>query len=378
MVGVVHPRALKRAAIFATLSALVPMMGLGVALAQDVAVPAVVPPAMQTRVQPEAPARLEELVRMLDSPELSLREIATQSLRDNQMVTLEVLETLLRDGAALSAEQRVRIETLARDKFVRRPRGALGVQFGMLDGSGEGVAVGATIPGFQSAEVLRPGDIIVMMGTTPVRYNDDARAAIISHEPGEVVDVQIKRRGEAMTVSLRLGSFSTLPNATRLDAPTVERAWRIRRERQDGAARAAAAPVDTGLSVERFGKLALLAQVESERRADEMAEPADPLMPAATPSPGVVAGGEHRRPTPASSFLLNTSGQLSELARIEQEIEQVGRRMRSNDAQARIAPPQDRPTLLMRVESDRVVLRELMRQRDRLLNNLGGAGVRVK
>jgi hypothetical protein len=92
----------------------------------------------------------------------------------------------------------------------------------------------------------------------------------------------------------------------------------------------------------------------------------------------VVAGGEHRRPTPASSFLLNTSGQLSELARIEQEIEQVGRRMRSNDAQARIAPPQDRPTLLMRVESDRVVLRELMRQRDRLLNNLGGAGVRVK
>jgi len=217
MVGVVHPRALKRAATFATLSALVPMMGLGVALAQDVVVPA----AVQTRVQPEAPARLEELVRMLDSPELSLREIATQSLRDNQMVTLEVLETLLRDGAALSAEQRVRIETLARDKFVRRPRGALGVQFGMLDGSGEGVAVGATIPGFQSAEVLRPGDIIVMMGTTPVRYNDDARAAIISHEPGEVVDVQIKRRGEAMTVSLRLGSFSTLPNATRLDAPTV-------------------------------------------------------------------------------------------------------------------------------------------------------------
>ncbi len=374
MEGVVHPRALKRAATFATLSALVPMMGLGVALAQDVAVPA----AAQTRVQPEAPARLEELVRMLDSPELSLREIATQSLRDNQLVTLEVLETLLRDGAALSAEQRVRLETLARDKFVRRPRGALGVQFGMLDGSGEGVAVGATIPGFQSAEVLRPGDIIVMMGTTRVRYNDDARAAIISHEPGEVVDVQIKRRGEAMTVSLRLGSFSTLPNAARLDTPTMERAWRIRRERQDVAGRAAAEPVDTGLSVERFGKLALLAQVESERRADEMAKPADPLMPAATPSPGVVAGGEHRRPMPASSFLLNTSGQLSELARIEQEIEQVGRRMRSNDAQARIAPPQDRPTLLMRVESDRVVLRELMRQRDRLLNNLGGAGVRVK
>jgi hypothetical protein len=69
---------------------------------------------------------------------------------------------------------------------------------------------------------------------------------------------------------------------------------------------------------------------------------------------------------------------MSELARIEQEIQQVGRRMRSNEAAARIAPPQDRPTLLMRVESDRVVLRELMRQRDRVLNNLGGAGVRVK
>ena len=52
--------------------------------------------------------------------------------------------------------------------------------------------------------------------------------------------------------------------------------------------------------------------------------------------------------------------------------------MRSNEAQARIAPPQDRPTLLMRVESDKVVLRELMRQQQRLLNNLGGAGVRVK
>jgi len=362
---------------------LAPLTAPDAALAQGFAILAPVaiqPAALPQPVQVGAPARLDELVQMLESPDLSLREIATQSLRDNSLVTLEVVEKLLQeaDGKALSLEQRVRLETIGREKFVRRPRGALGVQFGMLDDGGEGVVVAMTIRGFHSADVLQPGDTIVMMDTTPIKFNDDARAAIISHEPGEVVNVQIKRLGEAMKLSIRLGSFAALTNAARLDTPTMERAWEIRRARQDLARPTKL--IDTGLSTKRFGKLASLAIVELDRRAEKALEVADPLMPAATPSPGVVAGGQHRRPTLANNFVLNTNVQVADLARIEQEIQRVAQRLQRNNASLLAAKPQDQGAIRQRIESDKALQRQLMKQRDQLLINMGAGpgGPRVK
>ncbi len=364
------PTALPRA-----LALLVTLAGVGTAIAQPGGVP--IPDVRANGANgpdaPEAgPARLTELVTMLESPDITLREIATQSLRDNPAVTLEVIEHLLRedDGRALSPEQRLRLETVGQDKFVARPRGAMGVQFGQFDEGGEGVVVAMTIRGFQSAELLQPGDTILMMDKTPVNMIDDARAAIISHEPGEVVEVQIKRRGEPMTVFLRLGSFAALQNAARLDEATMSRAWELRRARHDPAASSPPAPVTTGLSEARFRRLASLAQIEQDRRNEALEQQPDPLMPGPAPAPGVVPGGGNRRPTAANAFTLSTTPQSVDLARLEQEIRNVQARLERNRRALANADALRRPRLEQQVQFDQNQLRDLYGRRNRLRMNV--------
>ncbi len=367
------PTALRRA-----LALLVTLAGVGTAMAQPGADP--IPDIRANGANgvngadagEAGPARLTELVTMLESPDISLREIATQPLRDNPAVTLEVIERLLRDeaGRALSPEQRLRLETVGQEKFVSRPRGAMGVQFGQFDEGGEGVVVAMTIRGFQSAELLQPGDTILMMDKTPVNMIDDARAAIISHEPGEVVEVQIKRRGEPMTVSLRLGSFAALSNAARLDETTMARAWEMRRARLDPAGSSPPASIETGLSHARFNRLASLAQIEQDRRNEELQQRADPLMPGPVPAPGVVAGGGNRRPAPANAFALSTTAQAVDLARLEQEIRSVQSRLERNRRALANADALRRQRLEQQVQFDQNQLRDLLGRRNRLRMNV--------
>ena len=56
-----------------------------------------------------------------------------------------------------------------------------------------------------AAAGLEPGDILISVGGVATNSRDDLRAAMEGREPGEVVEVVIRRGSEQRTVSITLG-----------------------------------------------------------------------------------------------------------------------------------------------------------------------------
>ena len=177
---------------------------------------------------------------------------------------------------------------------MRESRGARGVQFAGGAFLEDGATVGGTVPEFDSARVLRAGDVIRVIDGQAVYGMEDVREIIVSHDPGEVVTIGLVRAGRALQVRLKLGKYEDLRDGSGPSRETVEGAWRRRSERLSAVARLAP-PLDAGVT--RFINERSVAEAREGFRAMDAARQAE-LAAAGLDSGArplsIVAGGEPR------------------------------------------------------------------------------------
>lgn len=174
--------------------------------------------------------RLSALIRALDAGDFAEREQAEREIVDWRELAPAELDRALSAREALSPEGRVRLERAGWLRFVRSPRAAMGISF---DEVNEQVVIASALEGFESAAVFKPGDVLRTVSGRGVRSLDDARAVIVSFEPGERVRVRFTRQGEERSAWVTLGRFDRLEARAPLDSMVMARAWAMRLERID-------------------------------------------------------------------------------------------------------------------------------------------------
>lgn len=195
--------------------------------------------------EPEAPPPelIESLVAGLDDESYTQRERSFVALAELRSLNLKSIEAIL-DRRDLTSEQRARLVVLARERFVTSPRAAMGVQFYTNVSGGAGVeaassyvAIENLVPGFRSAEVLRPGDVILEVAGFRISgplSRDMVRAHIISRDPGDTLPMVIRRGAERMEVSVTLGSYLDLAQGSPIYPHDMARSWWARMGRRAG------------------------------------------------------------------------------------------------------------------------------------------------
>lgn len=207
----------------------------------------------------------------LDAAELATRERATRELSRREDVTLAQVEHVL-EGETISLEQRRRLESIGFEKFVRRPRPALGITFADQFAQ-RSVSIRGPVDGFDSARVLQPDDTFYAMGGVMIRAASDARQVIMSYVPGEWASIHLFRAGEPVLVHVRLGSYRDLPqpdfganprlNRADGEGPTMLRqAWAVRLARRTAERAVAPSQLELGVAPEQ---IALLDQGDRRR-----------------------------------------------------------------------------------------------------------------
>jgi hypothetical protein len=204
------------------------------------------------------------------------------------------------------------------------------------------------------------------MSGMPVSDMNDARSVILSHDPGDRMEMLIRRDGRVLRVSVQLGRYSDLNSAMQRSAGIDQRAWRVRVQRVTGgvlqhrAQRIAMTPLDERAmaAAERASTPPQDAQSSSSsinvrtggnwvegHEAQIMPMPSE-LMRQLEESRGyraeweLVVGGQPRGVTqlaaaqerellsrsPANRARLEQArnDQLDELAKVDQELERVG------------------------------------------------------
>jgi hypothetical protein len=138
-------------------------------------------------------AKVLRLVADLDSNEFAQRQTASARLSDPTVTSEEVFAILVRGN--LSDEQRERLLTVAREKVLALPRGALGIRM-QVSGNPEkpGVEVQMLLPDMPAASVLKIGDRIESIDGKPVKTSNDLVDIIQSKVPGDSVKLSVARQ----------------------------------------------------------------------------------------------------------------------------------------------------------------------------------------
>ncbi|MBL8990373.1 MAG: PDZ domain-containing protein [Phycisphaerae bacterium] len=173
------------------------------------------------------PTSIDELVARLGADSFPQREAATLELSQRTEIPIADVERALANPA-LTLEQRTRLIEAARAKFYAAPRAALGVQFDSLQPSR--AVISKTFPAFPAAAMLQPGDEIIRVGDQSVTEEGwgVVRPKILSRDPGQSLDMTIRRNGEDLRLAVPLGKFTDLPQA-RMDSWDLQAAWLERR-----------------------------------------------------------------------------------------------------------------------------------------------------
>lgn len=138
-------------------------------------------------------SKVLSLVADLDSHEYAQRQNASERLADPTVTTEEVFAILVRGN--LSDEQRERLLTVAREKVLGLPRGALGIRM-QISGNPDrpGVEVQMLLPGMPAASVLKIGDRIESIDGKPIKTSNDLVDIIQSKAPGDSVKLLVARQ----------------------------------------------------------------------------------------------------------------------------------------------------------------------------------------
>ncbi len=129
----------------------------------------------------------------LDSREFTRRQAASLRLAEPAVTAEEIFALLVRGD--LSDEQRERLLTVARDKVLALPRGALGIR---MQPSGDplhpGVEIQLLLPGLPAERVLKIGDRIERIDDRPISTSNDLVEIIQSKAPSESVKLSVSRQ----------------------------------------------------------------------------------------------------------------------------------------------------------------------------------------
>lgn len=171
---------------------------------------------------------LDGLIAQIDSDQYEVRESATRALVESDEIRLADLELILQTRK-LSLEQRQRLTTAARDRFVNSPRAGMGVQFFLVLHTR--VIVDKMVETFPAAKVLEPGDLIVEINGERLE-GPSAQAAIrrniICRDPGDELDVVIRRGEQRLRLRVPLGDYSKLQNNRFFTLGELMSAWETR------------------------------------------------------------------------------------------------------------------------------------------------------
>lgn len=300
----------------------------------------------------DAQAAFDELVAQLNSPDLSVRELATTVLGKDARVSLAGIESAMA-SPSLTPEQRARLETASWTRFLNGPRGALGVSFDQSQGRNtDGVPIMATIEGFEANEILQPGDVIHAMDGVRVFDFPDSRRMILSHNPGETITLQIMRKGEPLLLKCKLGNFADLdardarmnqrgarnfgvPQPRIHDPQLLRESWQARRDRIFESARIEQRPIDPGISAGYLGSLTLDSTTRAEARANEFNDHLDQSVPSIRP--GGLARSIEASALEGFGRLQSHLDPNSAMARLKSEIEVVMQQMKIYDAKRKEA-----------------------------------------
>lgn len=132
-----------------------------------------------------------ELIGQLASPRYAERRAASERLQSAEVPLDDLLTTLAKGG--LTPEQHHRVLSIAFDRIVNAPRGALGIQMNPARPGDGGVRVTRIIPGFPAEKFLEVDDMIVAIDGRAVRDVTDLRMIVQGQPPGTEVRVEAIR-----------------------------------------------------------------------------------------------------------------------------------------------------------------------------------------
>jgi len=271
----------------------------------------------------------------LDSDSIEVREKGAIALRAWAGQSPDRLLALItRDS---SPEQRERLISIAHDVFSSTARGALGVSFGFArqlvmpisdEQFEEGIPIDSALAGFDSANVLKGGDLLRAIDGCRVRTNVQCQLETISRDKGQVVQLDIEREGRPMRVNVCLGSRRELRGAESPAPAMMDAAWKLRLARGTASQAAplavGAIPAQAWAEADRLVKEPIDPEAEIRRasmqRPDVQFERILPdgsrvnLMREGTPTADLVATGNPRSKvmtgTPQARMLAGRPQQL--------------------------------------------------------------------
>jgi len=199
---------------------------------------------------------IDRLVALLDSDEFSERQRASDTLRGaTGLDHKSLLERM--DDPAISAEQRLRLLEIAKQRYVEEPRAGLGVR---IVQQSEPVAIQVVYDEFPAGkqDLLRAGDQFLEIGGVDLEGMNSLqawgmiRAVIMSYKPGEKMPMTIARplagpapaqaknagdigaRTRRLELTVPLGSLSSFEEQNAVAQPNaalLERSWDLRLKR---------------------------------------------------------------------------------------------------------------------------------------------------
>lgn len=214
-----------------------------------------------------AAARLERLAAELGSSDFAARERASAALSIDYAITLSLIERVLLngiEGQPLNLEARSRLLAAARDRFFRTHRAAMGIEF-WRGGLRDRVVINRTFPEFEAARKLEEGDMIVEADGHTLQgplAQLRLQSIIVSHDPGEIIRVVVRRGDKKIPMEMRLGRREQLEQAG-LSEDQLLRAWQVRSAAIEAKLAAAAgdAPAEEPVRTELTGGQWLVAPV---------------------------------------------------------------------------------------------------------------------
>lgn len=233
-------------------------------------------------------ARLARMVILLDDKSWDVRQQAMRIIGDpNEGFELDMLSPLLERGD-LSHEARLRLMQASRSLFAKTTKAGLGVGFGAVrDGGVEIRTVVPNVDQFPAAAMLIPGDLIIGAEGEPLTTSEDLRAMILSHAPGEKLNLLVQRnmggneQPRVLDLALPLGSYQLLTGAAPINARIADRAIQLRWDRQ-------------GISLPRQNQIGTQISVEDWLAAGYPEEPGDFRPSNLRRSPMMVSSGSSR------------------------------------------------------------------------------------
>ena len=222
------------------------------------------------------PALVREIVDRLGADDFGEREAALRALVASGVSIADLTASGI-VPAALSTEQRTRLEAALFERFAASPRAGLGVQFDSAFAGG--IRLAMVMPTFPASAVLRPGDIVERADGLPLAPTAGTtqpwmpmRHRILSHDPGETMPVVLRREGRRLTVDVPLGRYDDLGNAQPISDADFAAAWSYRLTR-------------LGLDLRDAGRLAPNADTDNWAPITQIDQPN------LAPMTGVIAGG---------------------------------------------------------------------------------------